>query len=85
MAAISGVLTGTIHGKTIELDEPSGLPDGQHVQVTVRSVVPKLSDEERRELLRRAAGSWSDDPEGLDQYLEWNRQQRKTDRPEISE
>ncbi|HUG94110.1 MAG TPA: DUF433 domain-containing protein [Planctomycetaceae bacterium] len=27
--------------------------------------------------LRRAAGSWSDDPQGLEKFLEWNRQQRK--------
>jgi hypothetical protein len=85
MAATPGVLTGIIHGKTIELDEPPGLPDGQHVQVTVQSVAPSLSDEERRELLRSAAGGWSDDPEGLEQYLEWNRQQRKENRREIPE
>jgi hypothetical protein len=85
MAPNAGHLTGTIHGKTIELDEAPGLPDGQQVQVTVQPVVPELSDEERRELLRSAAGSWSDDPEGLDQYLEWNRQQRKVNRREIPE
>lgn len=83
MIGIPGPLTGIIRGKTIELDVHSGLPDGQPVQVTVQPVAPKLSDDERRELLRRAAGGWSDDPEGLDQYLEWNRQQRKTNRPEI--
>lgn len=85
MTGTPGVLTGIVHGKTIELDEPPGLPDGQPVHVTVQPVAPKLSDEERRELLRRAAGSWSDDPEGLDQYLEWNRQQRKVNRREIPE
>ena len=82
----AGPLTGTIRGKIIELDEPPGLPDGQQVQVTVQPLAPKLSDEERRELLRRAAGGWeNDDPEGLEQYLEWNRQQRKVNRREIPE
>jgi hypothetical protein len=38
-----------------------------------------------RELLKRAAGSWSDDPEGLDQFLEWNRQQRKVNRRDLAE
>jgi hypothetical protein len=85
MASSLGVLTGTIRGRTIALDEAPGLPDGQQVQVTVEPVVSRLSGEELRELLRRAAGSWSDDQEGLDQYLEWNRQQRKTGRWEISE
>ena len=79
------ILNGVIHGKTINLDELPGLPDGQQVQVTVKPVAPTLSDEERRELLRSAAGSWSDDPDGLDQYLEWNRQQRKVNRREIPE
>ena len=35
--------------------------------------------------LQRAAGSWSDDPEGLDRFLEWNRQQRKVKRRELPE
>lgn len=85
MTSTPGVLTGTIHGKTIAPDEPPGLPDGQQVQVTVERVVPKLHGEELRELLRQAAGTWSDDQEGSDQYLVWNRQQRKAGRREISE
>lgn len=32
--------------------------------------------------LRRSAGAWADDAEGLDEYLEWNRSQRKVGRPE---
>ena len=85
MAVTPGVLTGIIHGKTIELDKGSGLPDGQHVQVTVQPYTP-LSYEEKREVLRRAAGGWADDdPEGLEQYLEWNRQQRKASRWEQPE
>jgi hypothetical protein len=35
--------------------------------------------------LKRAAGSWSDDPEGLDRFLDWNRQQRKVKRRELPE
>jgi len=35
--------------------------------------------------LRRAFGGWADDAEELDEYLEWNRQQRKLGRPEIEE
>jgi hypothetical protein len=85
MAVIPGVLTGTVRGNIIELDEAPGLPDGQTVQVTVRPV-QKLTDAERLEFLKRAAGGWADDdPEGLDRYLEWNRQQRKANRREIPE
>jgi uncharacterized protein (DUF433 family) len=35
--------------------------------------------------LRRAFGSWAEDAEELDAYLEWTRQQRKTSRRELEE
>ena len=75
------VFDGVIHGKTIELREDSGLRDGQKVLVTIHTLddvnyVPG-------EGLRRAFGAWADDSEGLDEYLEWNRQQRRINRPEI--
>ena len=74
-------LRGVIHGNAIELDQALGLPDGQQVTVTVEPVL--LPDAAALEALKRAAGSWSDDVEGLDRFLEWNRQQRKVNRPEI--
>ncbi|MBX9789964.1 MAG: hypothetical protein K2Y37_13685 [Pirellulales bacterium] len=70
-------MTGIVHGKIIELDEEPGLPDGQMVLVTLSRASAVPSDDEGREILRRAAGSWTDDIEGLDQYLEWNLQQRR--------
>jgi hypothetical protein len=75
------ILRGTIRDKTIELEEAPGLPDGQQVTVKVEPA-PLLTkaDQNALDALRRAAGSWSDDSEGLDQFLEWNRQQRKADR-----
>lgn len=78
------LLQGVIHGKTIELDQSPGLPDGQRVTVAVEPQVQETTDE-RLDALKRAAGGWSDDIEGLDRYLEWNRQQRKLNRPEITE
>jgi len=74
------VIKGVIHGRTIELEGEPGLPDGQAVTVTVEPVTPKDS-QAAFEALKRAAGGWAnDDPEGLEQYLEWNRQQRKANR-----
>jgi len=75
-------LRGVIHGKAIELDEDPGLPEGQEVTVSVEPVALPASAEALN-ALKRAAGGWSDDVEGLDRYLEWNRQQRKSGRPEI--
>jgi hypothetical protein len=79
------VIKGVIHGRTIELDTEPGLPDGQSVSVTVQPLKDTKS-QEAFEALKRAAGAWeNDDPEGLERYLEWNRQQRKVRRPEIPE
>jgi hypothetical protein len=79
-------LKGTVHGRTIELEAESGLPEGEQVTVTLEAT-PRLqtAPEDPLEALKRAAGGWSDDPEGLDRYLEWNRQQRKVHRRELPE
>lgn len=78
-------IKGVIHGRTIELDTEPGLPEGQAVSVILEPVAPKNS-QAALEALKRAAGAWeNDDPEGLEQYLEWNRQQRKVKRGEIPE
>ncbi len=76
------VLRGTVHGNVIELEQELGLPEGQQVTVTVQPV-PQNEQLAPGEGLRRAFGAWAEDAEELDRYLEWNRQQRKVDRPEI--
>jgi hypothetical protein len=80
-------LKGIVHGKVIELDQEPGFADGEEVSVTLKPISPGTSptNPAALEALRRAAGAWSDDAEGLDQFLEWNRQQRKGSRPEIAE
>ena len=83
MASDQTTLRGVIHGKTIELEQEPGLPDGQGVAVTLQPL------QERRlppgEGIRRSAGAWADDAEELDKFLEWNRHQRKLGRREIPE
>jgi hypothetical protein len=79
----STVFRGVIHGQTIELDADIGLPDGQIVAIRVQPLVPHTSKLPSGEGIRRSAGGWSDDPDGLDAYLEWNRRQRKQGRPLI--
>ncbi len=75
-------LRGVVHGKTIELEQEPELPDGQEVTVILQPLVPS-EEWPSGEGIRRSAGAWSDDPEGLDEYLRWNRQQRKIVRREI--
>lgn len=72
--------TGIVYGKTIELHDSPGLPDGEEVFVTVEARAASAETPVAGDGIKRAAGSWNDDPEGLDAYLEWNRQQRKTGR-----
>jgi len=84
MSSTPTILKGTIHGKTIELEAESGLPEGQQVMVTIELASQQQPvHESPLEALKRAAGSWSDDPEGLSRFLEWNRQQRKIHRREL--
>lgn len=73
-------MRGIVHGKTIELPEETGLPEGQEVRVTLEPVTPKLPAGEG---IRRSAGAWAEDAEELDKYLEWNRQQRKMSRRDL--
>jgi hypothetical protein len=73
---------GVVHGNMIALTEDAGLPDGQEVAVTVRAVA-KESSLPPGEGLRQSFGAWEADGEDLDQFLDWNRQQRKIGRREL--
>jgi hypothetical protein len=79
VSVVPNQLAGVVHGRTIELDRAPGLPDGQPVTVTL---VPLATDAPlpAGEGLRRAFGTWDDDVEGLDQFLEETRRGRKRNR-----
>jgi hypothetical protein len=75
---------GIVRGNSIDLDRQVGLPDGQEVTVVIQPVNGGAGSQ--GEGLRSAFGAWKDDdPEGLDAFLEWNRQQRKQSRRELGE
>jgi len=75
-------LRGVVHGDVIQLETDIGLPDGQEVTVSVRPLAVKRDGSDG---LRRSAGTWADDPDGLDAYLEENRRVRQLDRPDIEQ
>ena len=78
---------GIMHGRTIELDSAPGLPDGQPVTVVVQSenvAIGEGSGVGPIASLGRAFGAWAVDAEELDEFVEWNRLQRKTGRTEIT-
>jgi len=63
MAEKSTEFRGVVHGKTIELEQEPGFAEGEIVTIIVRRAQDHLSPGEG---IRRSAGSWSDDPQGLD-------------------
>ena len=85
MIMLANAHRGVVHGKTIELGEETGFPDGQEVSVLVQPVKPDEQCLPPGEGLRRAFGGWAEDAEELDEYLEWNCQQRKISRPPIAD
>ena len=75
---------GVVRGKTIELEQAPGLPDGQQVGVTIEPLpAAGPGQPPPGEGLRRAFGAWAADAEELDKFLDWNRDQRKVGRKGI--
>src|SRR5437899_2520282 len=77
------LMHGVAHGRMIELTEDLGVPEGQHLEVVVRSLPPQTS--EWGAGLRRCAGALSDEwSEEDDRVLDEIYQERKRDsRPEL--
>ncbi|MFO0944534.1 MAG: hypothetical protein U1D30_01100 [Planctomycetota bacterium] len=74
-------LQGTVHGRTIQLDQDPGMADGQKVEVQVVVV----SDQETwGDGIRRSAGGWVNHPE-MDAIMEKIQQERKLERRPQSE
>jgi len=69
------VTKGIVQGKTVTLEDASGLPDGQAVTVILR---PAFAPGRRA-----AAGirSWADDSDELDRFVNQVYQDREDDRP----
>ena len=76
------MIRGIVRGNTIELKEETGLPEGQEVAVTIRPVASETPTTAASDRLKQAFGGWGDDSAGLDEFLEWNRRQRKVSRVE---
>ena len=73
MSNTPAVLRGTVHGKTIELEEESGLPEGQQVTVMLESTPQQRTVQKSPlEALKRAAA-------GLDRLITEQVNPRSTD------
>ena len=66
---MSQVIHGKVHGTTIELYQPLGIPDGQEVELTLQTVPAAVEARQWGDGLRRCAGALANIP-GLDQDME---------------
>jgi hypothetical protein len=71
------VMHGIVHGRTIELAQATGVPDGQVVEVVIRPITPRRGSEPWGEGLRRCAGALAG-VAGLDDDMEQILSERKT-------
>ena len=81
MSKTTEVLRGIVHGKSIELEHPLPMPDGSEIELMVKRI--PISAEQRKQRLEAIFGSCETDAEDLDDFLDWNREQRKHSRPEV--
>lgn len=80
MTTAATPIRGTVSGRTIILEEPTGLPDGQAVSVRLAPVAGGQTGT-ANEALRRAFGAWADDPDGVDKFVADVRRDRDDRRP----
>ena len=71
MTSLPSAIKGIIHGKMIELEHESGLPEGQEVSVLLQPTSGAGSG------LDRSFGAWSDDIGGVDDFLAQVRKDRE--------
>jgi hypothetical protein len=76
---LTHILHGVIRGKTIELEVDAGMPEGQKVEVAIRTVPTQSETELGGEGLRRCAGSLAGIP-GLEEDMAAILRERKTAR-----
>jgi hypothetical protein len=69
-------LTGIVRGNAIELDQPSGLVEGQRVVIDVIEVQTSPTGEG----IRQSAGAWGDAGSELDQWLQQTYLARQAER-----
>ena len=81
MSKTTEVLRGIVHGKSIELEHPLSIPDGSVIELVVKRA--PINAEQRQQRLEAIFGSCTADSEDLDDFLNWNRDQRRRSRPEV--
>jgi hypothetical protein len=70
------IMHGVVHGRTIELDQEVGVPDGQKVEVAIQLASTEAGEGPWGEGLRRCAGALAGIP-GLDEDMDLILRERK--------
>ena len=74
---MQSTLTGTVHGRTIELERDTSLPDGARVRISLEPVELSSQSGQAQAAILESAGAWSDaDDSEFDRWLESTRQTR---------
>ena len=81
MSRMTAVHRGVVHGRMIELDQPLPMLDGCEIEVTIRR--KQIDGQERQKRLQALFGICAQDADDLDEFLDWNREQRKHSRQEF--
>ena len=79
------LIHGVVHGRTIELDREVGVPEGQEVEVAIRTIGTPDVPESWGEGLRRCAGALAGIPrldEDMDEILRERRTAKFREVPE---
>jgi hypothetical protein len=79
---MSIVIHGVVHGNTIELKESPGVPDGQEVEIVLRTVEAAQPSGEG---ILRSAGALADDPYWDGIMAEIQRERKLERRPQMEE
>ena len=76
---MQSTLTGTVHGRMIELEHDTSFPDGARVRISLEPAEHLLRGDQKRVAILDSAGGWADadDPE-FDRWLDSTRQMRSS-------
>lgn len=72
-------LRGVVRGRTIELEQPLEVPDGEAVVVTITQVPTVAQQAPSREKLEAAAGALAGLDDEIDEFNRWYREARHVD------
>lgn len=75
-------IRGKVHGRIIELAQDPGLSDGADVIVRIDAVNGSEAPTETADALRAAAGTWAEDGDELDAFIEDVYRARHDHRPD---